>query len=379
MNCKTIIYALLPLCALCSCVKDLRKEDSPSRDIVFNSPIIAKASSKAITGSITDYSTSESFKVWGLYSDSDFAGWDETASGNTLYIPGDVATYDANINDASEGQGGWKTSTTYYWPKSGKVTFAAMSPADASGDATSISYGNGGLKIDGFSIKSEPTQQYDLMYSERALNKNTSAGINTMYDGVDLVFRHALASIKFRFRTSFNYEATPIQIKSVRILNAYSHGDFRENVDETQSSSYISAPAWTNHSELTQYSAAPSTLNQSITNVISDLEGGYDLLLMPQEFLHSGAGINNSNNHVKIEIRYEQGGTLQTGIVDLVNGFDTTGDGVGNDYFYDGGTRITGWAPGKRYIYTITFGKFKILFTPTVIDWNDIVEPSIEI
>ena len=61
-----------------------------------------------------------------------------------------------------------------------------------------------------------------------------------------------------------------------------------------------------------------------------------------------------------------------------MNGNDTDDDGVGDDYFYDGATRITGWEPGKRYTYTLTFGRYKILFTPTVVSWinqdNDAIE-----
>ena len=57
--------------------------------------------------------------------------------------------------------------------------------------------------------------------------------------------------------------------------------------------------------------------------------------------------------------------------IDLVNGFDSDNDGTGDTYFNDGTSDITGWESGKRYTYTITFGKYKILFTPAVDPWKE--------
>ena len=58
-------------------------------------------------------------------------------------------------------------------------------------------------------------------------------------------------------------------------------------------------------------------------------------------------------------------------VIDLVNGFDSDKDGVGDTYFNDGTTQIKGWEQGKKYTYMITFGRYKIFFTPSVSAWED--------
>ena len=107
-------------------------------------------------------------------------------------------------------------------------------------------------------------------------------------------------------------------------------------------------------------------MNQTVTKDTKDLEGGYDLILMPQLFDHG------SDVHVTIKVTYNEGAVLgKVANIDLVNGFDSNNDGIGDTYFNDGTNDITGWAPGRKYTYTITFGKYKILFTPTVDPWAE--------
>ena len=374
---KKLLLILLPLASLTACVKDNPKETAHGapQEIVFDHPIVAASRSKAISGSIEGtFPQSQDFKVWAFYSDGAFSRWDAPGSGQ-LYMDGVTVSYNPGIDDGTPGSGAWNSNPSYWWPKNGKLTFAACAPATIA--ASTVNYAEDGLSIHGFTVDSDPTKQIDLMYSERSFNKTESTGTNATYDGVDIVFNHALSSIKFKARANYNYggEGAKTYITGVRLVNVDESGNFKENVRTDVQTSYSSNPAWSGHSSQKDYQATPSTLNQEIGSSIVDVESGdIDLILLPQQFDHGSAG------HVKIEVTYKQGvsGETKTVTIDLVNGNDTDDDGVGDDYFYDGATRITGWEPGKRYTYTLTFGRYKILFTPTVVSWinqdNDAIE-----
>ena len=361
---KDILTAAALLLTLFPCASCLRvePEDAPSVDcpVTFSRPVVTAERSKAVPGSLTDYPTAERFTVYAFYSPGDFQGWN--ASKGSLYIDKTESSYDSALN-------GWKPSTTYYWPKNGKLTFAAYSPSEAISNMTTLTYGEDGFKFTGFQVlqtQNDGSKQYDLLYSERSMNKTSSTG-GTTYSGADINFRHALCTVRFKFRSSQNYEGgTSTVIKRVEILNVYTKGDFAENIKTASQATYSATPKWTAQASPVNYPAAPSSLNQIVTKDTNDLEGGYDLILMPQLFDH------DSDGHVKIKVTYDEGSvTDKEALVDLVNGFDSDNDGIGDTYFNDGTNEIRGWEPGKRYTYTITFGKYKILFTPAVDSWED--------
>ena len=361
------ILACLPLLFFASCVM-VEREDAPNADcpVTFSQPVVTAARTKAaVTGSLKTYPKEERFKVYAFYSPGDFNGWN--ASNGSLYMDAVECSYDAALN-------GWKPSTTYYWPKNGKLTFAAYSPSTAISDMTSLTYGEDGIKITGFQVlttQDAANKQYDLLYSERSMNKTSSTG-GTTYSGADLNFRHALCTVRFKFRSSQNFEGgTSTVIKGVEILNVYTRGNFEEKINTLSQATYSATPEWTAQTSPVNYPAAPATLNQTVTKDTKDLEGGYDLILMPQMFDHG------SVVHVTIKVTYDEGAVLgKEAVIDLVNGFDSDNDGTGDSYFNDGTNEIRGWEPGKRYTYTITFGKYKILFTPAVDPWKDGGESS---
>ena len=356
---QNIFAAIILLLLPASCLK-VEQRETPSADspVSFSHPVVTAERTKVVTGSLKDYPMGENFTVSAFYSPGNFNGWN--AASGTLYMDKVECSYDAALN-------GWKPSTTYYWPKNGKLTFAAYSPSDATSDMATLTYGEDGFKFTGFQVlhpQDADNKQYDLLYSERSMNKTSSTG-GTTYSGADINFRHALCTVRFKFRSSQNYEGgTSTVIKGVEILNVYTRGNFAEKIKTSSQATYSATPEWTAQDSPVDYPAAPSTLNQTVTKDTKDLVGGYDLILMPQMFDH-GSGV-----HVTIKVTYDEGAVLgKVANIDLVNGFDSNNDGIGDTYFNDGTNDITGWAPGRKYTYTITFGKYKILFTPTVDPW----------
>lgn len=350
------IIGLVVVMLLSCCVKvepAVRSEDSG--EIYFNSPVMS-AAAKAVSGVIDTYPESEKFKVYAKYSSGDFVSW----SSDITYIDGVEAAYDSSEN-------GWTTSMgasgqAYYWPNSGNLTFAAYSPSDCPG----ASYGNAGLVVNDFVVSENATERYELLYAPRAMNKTSSSVTSGLYDGVQLNFRHALSCIDFRVRNAANYSGSMIYIKSVKILNAYSEGDFAENIID--GSTYEASPDWTGQKTEKEYTFYNSLTGPghlvTVETLPLDVE---DLLMIPQELDHT-------SRHIVIRLEYDDNGVDKISDIDLVNGFE-------GGYFNDGTNEIREWEPGKKYTYTITFGKYKIFFTPSVDDsnWSDSGRPPVYI
>lgn len=333
-----MVLALFTL--LCCCVKtepvEMTESDS---EICFADPIMSH-STKAVSGSIIEYPKEEHFTVSARYTPDDFVSWDSSIP----YFDNMDAAYDADKNGWTTAKG--SSAKAYYWPNSGKLTFAAYSPSDC----PNASYGNDGLSVADF-----VNEQYDLLYAPRAMNKTASSMTSGVYDGVQLNFRHALSCVDFRVRNGANYEGSKIYIKSVKILNAYKEGDFAENI--TDGSMYEASPEWTDQKTETAYTFFESTPGQLVTVETLPLGVQDCLLMIPQKLDHG-------SSHVTIRLEYNDNGVDKVNDIDLVNGFE-------GGYFNDGTNEIREWELGKKYTYTITFGKYKIFFTPSVSVWED--------
>lgn len=370
---RTCLLMALSLVLLCGCVKNDPAVPAGRHEILFSSPVMSNVT-KAVPGNLSAYPTGEKFTVFARYTSGDFENWDDAEP----YMEATDAAYDALLN-------GWTTKAgssglTYYWPNSGKLTFAAYSPSDCTGDMTSWSYGPEGFVFTNFSVDPEPSQQYDLLYAPRAMNKTSSSmGSSADYDGVELNFRHALSCIEFRVRNGSNYEGSEVRIKNIEVLNAYQSGSFAENIDVTDESVYDASPEWTGQSLEygTGYKVAASDVDQLVEEEAKALADARPLLLMPQDFKHPG-----SNVTIRITYEAKSAGVWieqPPALIDLVTGFDSDNNGEGDTYFNDGTNPITGWESGKRYTYMITFGRYKIFFTPSVSEWVDLVSPPVYI
>lgn len=364
--CRGFLLLIVAFIMLCGCMKiEPSIPEGVGSEVVFSTPVLSNATKVSAYGELTKYPETEKFTVYAKYSPEDFVSWDDPNS--VIYIDGIEVGYDDSVNGWTTKKG--SSGQTYYWPNSGKLTFAAYSPSTCSG----VTYGQQGLSITDFKVDSDPSKQYDLLYAPRAMNRTAgSMASGADYYGTDLNFKHALSCIEFKVRNGSNYAGSQIWVKNIRVINTYSQGDFQENIDTADESVYKASPGWTDQNGEAEYDVVASDLNQLVEEESEYLEGARSLLLMPQDFDHSGT-------HVKIRITYNDDGIDKTEDIDLVSGFDSDNDGVGDTYFNDGTDQIMGWKTGKKYTYTITFGKYKIFFTPSVTTWKDTYMPPIYI
>ena len=339
---KSLFLSVLTGMVLTGCVNDEQMEvtnQDSLQKIVFNVPVAEANKKVSVYGEMsTPYSTSENFSVVAVRHNGDFVSWSDV--GTTLFMDDVEVSYDASLN-------GWAPTMDYYWPKSQKVTFAAHSPSGIDADAESHSYTKDGLQLEGFKVNDDPALQYDLMYSKRTYNKVASTG-GTLYQGVDIHFMHALASIKFKAKKSSTTDAE-IKIKKIEVLGVNSKGNFNEGVNET-TVSYANVPDWTDLSEIRDYTA----FDGNIELTASEVEIGSGLILLPQTL--------TSSSYIKVTYTVNSGGVEHQEVKEVVLSDLSPAT----------------WRIGTRNTYIISIGVEKIYFSPEVSAWDDkqIVIPS---
>lgn len=370
---KLLLLAAVAGVAFSSCVKNETANGiaASASKISFETPAVG-ASTRAVAGEIsssTAYPAAEKFKVWGWYHKGDYTTFGDASNDWTIYMAEDDGSALEVINQDGTA-GTWAPAIDHFWPKNGKLTFAAYSPADAAGAYTHTA---NGLQIAGFTV-AEVGQQYDLLYSDRSYNRvsstNQYAGPNAdvnIYTGVDIVFHHALSSILFKVGTDADYTQANIafKVKSITIRNVVKKGDFNETLTDVPTP-IQRTPTWT-----------PSAVETDKTDYVAfNDENGFavpadgttfsepapaggtanDLILLPQSFVGKDDAV--------VEIVY----TMKTG---PSNEIENTAS-----FKLNTATEAEVWQCNKRYTYKIIFGDLeKITFAPVVEDWEDVEVP----
>ena len=375
---KTVFIAALAIVAMASCTKNELKVPSNGTDAVISfQPVVANATKATYLETANMKTKCTEFGVFAWYPDG--GTMQTTTTTGTKYMDNVTVTYNGSFNDTDDtGTGTWAPSTTYYWPKNGKLSFDAYAPADAhaastpgAGKGTFNSDIKKGLQIADYTV-AELANQYDLLYSTRATNKNTSVGeTNATYDGVDIPFNHALAAIEVKAKTAADYGTDAIKLNKITIQNAFNKGTFDQGMTNAMT---IGTPKWSNQDNEVEYVLydAGSTLSDGASLSQTPLESPTisNAILLPQDFDHTTTG-----KIVSIKVDYSIKGTndylAQTQTFKLNT---TTGSEAGGSY-----NPLSAWEIGKKYTYTLVFTLEDIHFAPSVADWTEVTVKDIDV
>lgn len=272
-----------------------------------------------------------------------------------------------------------------YWPSDGsKLSFYAISPATDTQDMLQHYMWNiHGPKSDmGNKIFCSLVDEYgnagtnyDLMYATAFSYDKT---INNTK--VKLTFKHTLSQVIFKGTTS--NVSLKADIKSIRMYNIKYSGNFSIPANlQAGSTNYARAPKstdWTLNEP--RHSVAAKMAGD---NVLVDNTGAKDLsktdepiLVIPQVLTPWSTKVsteeakNQHQSYLEISMKLTQNGQY---VIGSASEYQTI-------YVpFNNGTE--GWEPGKRYIYTLTFGGgydkdgnlilAPITFEPEVTDWID--------
>jgi hypothetical protein len=322
----------------------------------FDAPVM-KQTRANVKGEITGvkYDVRENFVIFSKIYKGAFTGWaTSTAIKDYFGEYGDVAT-----NEGNESQY-WSTATTYYWPDHEyNLAFAAYSPAEMIPAPASIKMTEKGLQIGDFKTAADADDQYDLMYSDRVIDRNKS---NNGSSAVPLVFRHALSSIVFS--TEKEDENVDYVITDATLTgNFVQQADFNQNIVEADNLTSGTA-LWENKETATAATYAPNFTDFHVTTTPTQFTMGTSaLLLIPQKVPADAT----------VTIKYTK--TTNKGTASE----DTTENTINVNlslFAQENGNKITEWEMGKRYVYRLAFGQNKkIYFEPKTEDW--VQEPTL--
>ena len=339
--------------ALASCIKNEVADLGTEKAVIgFDSPVLystqhTKANVFGEIGShqyegtnVTyTYPREESFVIYAVEHEGDFTTW---TAATAAEFNGKAITYDSKLDAWAPKNG----SNYYYWPDDALLSFSAYSPADLDVAGAVASYGDAGLKIEGFEVNPDPAFQYDLLYAKRSVNKtaaNMGSGAD-YYSGVPIQFQHALSSIHFSILTDQTV-TQKVTLTKIEVLNAKYKGTFNENI--TNQTAYACNPAWTpaagndNKATYTSFEGAVEFPFQAqyvsaIAAKDDDSDGitdtSHPLLLMPQEL----------SEDVKIKIYYTVGSEAKTKTIQV-------------NRYPQGDNAITRWEPGIMYTYRLYY------------------------
>lgn len=223
---KSMFIAAVAAMVLAGCTKD---ESIVEQQEIGFQPLAYKASqtkANVITGAT--YGTEDPEFGLFAYQLADGKTFDADKDEAKLYIDNKRVHYDS---------GNWRTDPKSFWPLQGSLTFIAYSPYSINQDvdvdyninvvndnAGNVTSANSVLTISNF--EAGTTGQKDLMWSN--LSKDNIAnstnydadGNNTdTYDGVPILFNHALCRIKITAKTADDYSRFAIyNLKQIQVV-----------------------------------------------------------------------------------------------------------------------------------------------------------------
>lgn len=363
---KYIIIAIAALAASVACSKvetvDLQKEISFE---VANS-----VQTKAFTGSV--YSNG-AFGTYAWFNDTD----------------------EFMVNEQVNLAGGvWKTvDNTYYWPKTGSVSFISYSPFEGTSNTAGTTPVVEKDKITYSGVTAGAT---DLMYADKAACSNNvnevEDGTNS-YTGVPTIFRHALAKLSFKVMANFiewddastgSHTTWEITLNSFKIGGFNTTGDLELNLNGDGKSwdkpvttvDGVDYNVWTNVSGATadQELVDPATYPSGValTTTAKDLTPATGFVL-PQMLT---AGVQTVDIDVDIKTTLANGKVINENFAKTINISEIS--------------TLKAWQMNENIVYTIKFKPTAhstdpgvpahdddpedviIKFDPAVADWTDV-------
>lgn len=357
---KIALLAAMSLAALAACTKN---EPAPSvseqQEITFASPVVGVSTKVPTYGLLSgDYPTTQTFNVWAWYSEED------TYDGNgKKYMTDVTVAYDSkDFNDAETEDGAWAPTPTYYWPKNGKLTFDAYSPTELNTLATVKCDASKGLTIEEYTVPTTLEEQIDVLYSNRAADKvSTSFTAGTTYEGVDIVFNHALAAVAFTIKQSEAYPVGTIKVKDI-VINALSNGNFAHNITYPAGTAEV-APAWDDQNTPAEYKAlAYADYATSLQPANAEGAAGATVLVLPQAFSNTNDVTITVNYYIKNQ---NEDALLQKAVFHLNDSNNQSGEYEADQ----SSVTVDKWEMGKKYTYNLTIGLDDIFFAPRITEW----------
>ena len=268
--------------------------------------------------------------------------------------------------------GVWKDQTTsYYWPKGGKLTFFAYSLNSNTvhnQDQTDTffycendenAYGISGI----LNLDTHPNT--DFLVADIATDKTTNES-KYNFTGVPTLFKHRLSRIKFAVKKKADYANATITLNSItfnKLINGMTYTQFHKSGDGF--SEYMNTEQASR--SIQEYTKTDFEVASTEFVPIPDAnEVRY--IYIPQNF----KDVTDGTKIATIEVKYT---------VTLKKGTSETDKGIAETYTKTLNVKdiFDSWEIGKRYTFNLIFSLDEIKWAPAVGDWeNEIKNIDIE-
>lgn len=386
MKTNYLIIAAAALVAFSACSKnEVRPVADDNAQITWQT-VVGSQSSKALVSGNT-FDKAYKFKTFAFYNASGSA-W---PTGASLYIDNAEVAYDANGNETFAANS-WHADQIYFWPKGGSLTFISYTLASDSYPANVTCDATDGLKVTDYDVDAQ--KNLDFMVSDikagQVANSTTTAGAKA---GVPTIFRHTLTQIVgFNVKTAADYKGTTlakgskvITLNSIKVVDAFSKGDYQMTTDAT-----TRTESWNNPAEPSSYEYAVydngAIKGQEVTTAAFSLTNEQKAFL-PQTFAAVNYTFTGTTEEEKalekktqayidavkavphIEFSYK--------VDTYTSATDFSTDNV-TEYIALSDISTEGWGINKKITYNVTInlagahGENIIYWDPSVVDWTPV-------
>lgn len=347
---KKIISIVLGVAALAACTKTSVSYEQPG-EIALAPVTRANMTKAAITGAT--FPTTNDMGVYAFYN----AGKD--AGTSKVDFLANSAAYLNNVEFVNRtGSNNWGGKTSYYWPKTGSLVFAAYSPS-----AAALAYDE---QKDEFSAASyaqsaDLSSTVDLLWSPmtaKSHDKTTTA--------VPMVFYHAMSWVTVQAVAANSDSDSKFKIKLVELNGIANKGAFKTDG---------ATIGWT-----------PSETDKPTLTVFSD--NNYKVVELPTTDKPVQALENNAKGTVVIPQSLGDAATLTVVFSQMMPTGKWSADQnltftLNKCTTGEPAVALKKWDNGKHYIYTLNFnikgaaGENEILIKPTLTDWENVTANGI--
>lgn len=346
---KKIISIVLGVAALAACTKTSVSYEQPG-EIALAPVTRANMTKAAITG--TTFPTTNDMGVYAFYNAGKLVGTpkEEFLTGSAAYLN--------NVKFVNRtGTGNWGGETSYYWPKTGSLVFAAYSPS-----AANLAYSAGEDKFS----KADYVQSTDLANTVDLLwSPMTAKSHDKTTTAVPMVFYHAMSWVTVQAVAANSESEGKFKVKSVKLNGIVNKGSFETAVDDidwTLSSAAVDVKTLTVFNNDAYKEIPKMTPAEVLENVAKGT------VVIPQSL----------GDAVTLTVVFSQ--VMPTGdwSADQNLTFTLNKCKVGEP-----AVELKKWDNGKHYIYTLNFnikgaaGENEILIKPTLTDWENVTANSI--
>lgn len=354
---KKLIVLLSAVAALAACSKNevVPAVSGENVEISYKVAPRTKADPQA-------FNTDNVFASWAYYLPKG-KNWETDFKDAQIYF-GEENAHGVEIS-YDKDKNVWKNKTTsYYWPKEGKLTFFAYSLnsnylKDKFGEDTFFyctknesQYGICG------SLHLDEDPNTDLLVADMAADKNAN---ETAYkfNGVPTLFKHKLSRVKFAVKKKSDYPGATITLNSItfkNLVNVMTYSQFWKDANNDIIQDYIATEgASRSNQEYTKTDfEVSSTAFVPVPNEVR-------YIYIPQDFKN----VTDATKIATIEVKYT---------VTLKKGTSETDKGISETYTKTLKVKdiFDSWEIGKRYTFNLIFSLDEIKWAPAVGDWEDV-------